>query len=336
MKINISPKEFINYNIFLDDKGVAPKEVIKKLKSSGLLSIHNSTQYMNPNFMFPGRLCFGLDYTQQEAVRLKESIGGVIKQVAKISKSRKDKLQGYLGELKESYSVEFSLLGNMLPGKNMPFDVLLKCDEIKVPLSEWGSGTQNRTATLMSLMKACNKDDNDAVPVFIIEEPESFLHPSAQAEFGSIIRKLSEQNGIQVIVTTHSPHMLNISKPDCNILLSKKTFSKRKGSHSETIIEDTSGDNWMKPFAEHLGFTDETFSTWSNFLGLGKQKVLLVEGETDFRYLKHIQSNNFPCGTFPDDVEIINYNGVGALKNNVLLKFILSKFDSFLFSLIKM
>lgn len=327
--VNISPKNSIEYNILLDGKEVTPKEVIKKLKNSGLLSIHNSTQYMNSNFMFPGRLCFGLDYTQQEADKLKQSIDNVIKQVARISKSRKDKLQSYLGELKEPYSVEFSLLGSMLPGKNMPFDVLLKSDEIKVPLSEWGSGTQNKTATLMSLMNACNKDDKDAVPVFIIEEPESFLHPSAQAEFGSLIRKLSEQNGMQVIVTTHSPHMLNISKPDCNILLSKKTFSKRKGSHSETIIKDTSGNNWMKPFAEHLGFTNETFSIWSNFLGLGKQKVLLVEGETDFRYLKHIQSNNFPCGTFSNDVEIVNYNGIGALKNNVLLKFILSKFDSF-------
>jgi hypothetical protein len=37
----------------------------------------------------------------------------------------------------------------------------------------------------------------------MIEEPECFLHPSAQAEFGRILRDLAEEFQVQVIITTH-------------------------------------------------------------------------------------------------------------------------------------
>jgi len=38
-------------------------------------------------------------------------------------------------------------------------------------------------------------------PVIIIEEPESFLHPSAQAEFGRVLHDFAEEFQVQVIVT---------------------------------------------------------------------------------------------------------------------------------------
>ena len=42
-------------------------------------------------------------------------------------------------------------------------------------------------------------DENRITPIIIIEEPESFLHPSAQAEFGRIIRGLARELEIQII-----------------------------------------------------------------------------------------------------------------------------------------
>ena len=72
--------------------------------------------------------------------------------------------------------------------------------------------TKDRTHSLLSLvrekkMTEAHDDDAKSGPALIIEEPESFLHPSAQAEFGRLIQDLSEEFKVQVIVATHSPYL---------------------------------------------------------------------------------------------------------------------------------
>jgi len=44
--------------------------------------------------------------------------------------------------------------------------------------------------------------------IFIIENPESHLHPAGQSAMGRFLAHLAA-NGIQVIVETHSDHILN-------------------------------------------------------------------------------------------------------------------------------
>jgi predicted ATPase len=58
-------------------------------------------------------------------------------------------------------------------------------------------------------IKTTAPPDDKITPLVVIEEPESFLHPSAQSEFGRILGALSAEFGIQIIATTHSPYMLN-------------------------------------------------------------------------------------------------------------------------------
>ena len=63
-----------------------------------------------------------------------------------------------------------------------------------MPLNDSGSGTQNRTQILMSVLQANRIKTNPSLddkitPLVVIEEPESFLHPSAQSEFGRILVK---------------------------------------------------------------------------------------------------------------------------------------------------
>ena len=43
----------------------------------------------------------------------------------------------------------------------------------------------------------------------LIEQPELHLHPRVQQKFGDFLIKVMEEKGIQVIVETHSDHMLN-------------------------------------------------------------------------------------------------------------------------------
>ena len=41
-----------------------------------------------------------------------------------------------------------------------------------------------------------------------LEEPESHLHPKAQADLARLLARESEARGVQLIITTHSEHLL--------------------------------------------------------------------------------------------------------------------------------
>jgi len=93
----------------------------------------------------------------------------------------------------------------------------------------------------------------------VIEEPESFLHPSAQAEFSRVLQDLSEELKVQVITTTHSPYMLSKDSPEANILLQRHiSYNQQR----ETERLDTSGEHWMEPFGLALGLNSEEFVRW--------------------------------------------------------------------------
>jgi predicted ATP-dependent endonuclease of OLD family len=136
--------------------------------------------------------------------------------------------------------------------------------KINVVLTECGSRTRNPTLIFLALFTAKQISQSPAsaskiTPVFVIEEPESFLHPSAQGAFGRILQDLSAEFQLQVITTTHSPYMLNLNDPTSNILLKRCI---RYNQQRETRRVDTSGDNWMEPFGEALGVRNAEFEPW--------------------------------------------------------------------------
>jgi predicted ATP-dependent endonuclease of OLD family len=173
-------------------------------------------------------------------------------------------------------------------------------------------------------IKTTESPDDKITPIVVIEEPESFLHPSAQSEFGRVLRNLSVEYGIQIIVTTHSPYMLNQEQPASNILLCREY---RRGKAHKTCVVDTSGDNWMAPFADHLGITPEEFTSWRPVFSSYQSKVLLVEGTIDKEYFEFFQKHSLESESLAKDIEVVPYGGKGTLSNNLLVQFVLGKFD---------
>ena len=51
------------------------------------------------------------------------------------------------------------------------------------------------------------KDRGDSL--FIIENPEAHLHPSGQSRIGEFLAAVAAQEGVQVIIETHSEHVIN-------------------------------------------------------------------------------------------------------------------------------
>ena len=251
----------------------------------------------------------------------------------RLAKQNREELNSILGRLTDKYDVEFSPLDGVAT-RHMPFGINLKDKSVEVPLNDWGSGTQNRTHILMTVLQAnriktTESPENKMTPIVVVEEPESFLHPSAQAEFGKLLRTLAGELGIQIFVTTHSPYMLNQEAPSSNVLLSRTV---KRGQALETVRVNTSGEKWMAPFSEHLGLTLSEFSEWRPLFQTEESRVLLVEGPIDQEYLEYLQTNDIGIDRLRQDIEIVPYGGKDTLKNTMLLGFVLRKFDRVYFT----
>jgi len=312
----------------VDDK--AAKEIDKRIKDSNLLFLYNSTTRHDDFIFRRGRLRMFYEFvmSNDEKKALDEAGKHIERRLRRLAKEHTQGLSKILGRLAEKYDIEVSPMEGFA-AREMPLGINLKDKNVEVPLSDWGSGTQNRTHILMAVLQANRikttvSPDEKITPVVVVEEPESFLHPSAQAEFGRMLRHLSDELGIQIIVTTHSPHMLNQETGVSNILLSREM---RRGKTYKTVRIDTSADNWMAPFADHLGISSGEFSALKSLFHADESKVLLVEGSIDKEYFQFLQSHDLDCDKLSSHIEVVPYGGKDTLKNTLLIQFVLRKFD---------
>lgn len=314
----------------VDEK--AAKEIDRKIKESNLLFLYNSTTRHEEYYYGRGRRArpfyeFVMSEDERKAL---DAAGKIIeRKFRKLAREHRAGLNSILGRLSEKYDVEFTQPEGYST-RHMPLGITLRDKHVEVPLIDWGSGTQNRTRIMMAVLQANRikttaSSDDKITPILVIEEPESFLHPSAQSEFGRILRTLSAEFGIQTIVTTHSPYMLNREEPESNILLCREAA---KGKARQTRVIDTSGNNWMAPFAEHLGIAPEEFGAWRPVFSAYKSRVLLVEGPIDKKYFEYFQQHQDLSKGFAKDIEVVPYGGKDTLKNTLLVQFVLSKFDN--------
>lgn len=216
--------------------GIKAQEIHKKVQSSIL--IHNSTE-IETRASFTG---FLQEFSQQYSAELNKMTSSLKKSLARIAKSQKEEVSGLLSKLNSNLKVGITVPD--MSFDRLPYNLSLGDSKMEVDLDDWGSGTKNRTMIFLTLLKARQVSESvtsaeKMTPILIIEEPESFLHPSAQAEFGRVLQQISNEFGVQVITTTHSPYMLNQSSPESNILLERVIKNKQL---RETQKIDTSGD----------------------------------------------------------------------------------------------
>lgn len=304
-------------------------EVVKKLRTSNCLLFHNSTEQA-PRYLYRRQFAkvFG-SLSADEADQMKKANQRLVNLLKRTAQRHQKEIIELLGRLEEKYDVTLSV--PPLDFEDVPLMVSLGDKKSPVPLDEWGSGTQNRTLILLKLLRAkknreATSESDRITPVLLIEEPESFLHPSAQAEFGKMLQDLAEELSVQVITTTHSPYMLSLDNPTSNVLLSRRT---EKGRLFETQLTPTDGDNWMEPFGLALGIDNDAFSNWRHVLFKKSNQILLVEGETDKAYLEMLRKPEHGVNTLKFDGEIFPYGGTGFFSNTILIKFVMSRFSRF-------
>lgn len=302
------------------------QEVLKKLQSSKGILFHNSTQgepqYIYGSGSITGHIREISGQHESLVASMKKSVN---RGLAKISKSQQEEFENLLGRLQTKYKVGLSMPTFELG--YMPFTITLGDRKVEVPLDDWGSGTRNRTLILLTLFRARQIGDSEPsaakiTPIIIVEEPESFLHPAAQAEFGRVLQDLAEEFQVQVIVTTHSPYLMSLKDPASNILLRRRSTYRQL---RETERVETTGESWMTPFCEALGLGTEELKPWKGLMLAGSEAILLVEGETDKEYFEMLRDEAHGQNALRVPCEIIAYDGTGALSNTVLLKFIMHR-----------
>lgn len=85
--------------------------------------------------------------------------------------------------------------------------VITSKDEIEVSIAERGTGFQSAMVLGILRYVASRSNQTAGRVVFVIEEPEAFLHPQTQRAMAKILRDISSD--AQLLVTTHSPVLVD-------------------------------------------------------------------------------------------------------------------------------
>ena len=100
--------------------------------------------------------------------------------------------------------------------------------------------------------------DSDPPPLIGIEEPENFVHPKLLKQLGE--EYLVASNSSQILVTTHSPYLLDALKPEQVRVLSREKhgFTTTQMASEIPFVEDylaeggVLGDSWLQGMFEKL------------------------------------------------------------------------------------
>lgn len=114
--------------------------------------------------------------------------------------------------------------------KEFSFFTLKMPGQLYSDISSFSDGTLVVTAILVMLLSPERKG-----PLICIEEPENCLHPRALKTLMSFIKQTSK--GMQVLISTHSPYLLNFISPEDIIVVSPNKNGETHFAKIENIKE---------------------------------------------------------------------------------------------------
>jgi recombinational DNA repair ATPase RecF len=168
------------------------------------------------------------DTWREFTIAHEETFGNGEHSLAKVLKPIEEKIQDILCDQYGETEVRFNF---SLPEIEKFFktgDIALSENGIETKSSEKGTGMQRALALSLIQVYADISSSSDrevSKPiVFLIDEPETFLHPRAQNKLLDALEKISDKS--QIFVITHSPYLLKKYKRETH---SMNVFSKESG-----------------------------------------------------------------------------------------------------------
>lgn len=133
-----------------------------------------------------------------------------------LSEIEGDLLHSLSGFLHDLHSVSIDRRASISGNPGAGFDLLLD-DGVSTSLTEKGDGVQSLAAIALARRAAQHSGAHDRHLILAIEEPETHLHPAAVRRLRAVLREISTEQ--QVILTTHSPLLIDTENPATNIVV---------------------------------------------------------------------------------------------------------------------
>jgi len=161
------------------------------------------------------------------------------------------------------------------------FDSLFKLtinSDNNIPINKRGSGI--RRLVLLNFFRSeaerRRTEANVADVIYAFEEPETSQHPDFQELLVKSFQELSEADKTQIILTTHTPALAGMIKPD-NLKLIKLDNGSPK------VFDQTNSIDILKEIADSLGILPDPISERVKL-------IICVEGKNDVNFFKNISN----------------------------------------------
>ena len=212
----------------------------------------------------------------------------------------KNILQGAVSSIESTKNLKMNLHPDVTLEKIFANSIIYEYQEgnNNIPESQFGMGYTNLMVIIAKIVDYIElyseKDINGSVNILCIEEPESFMHPQMQDLFikniskaiATLLGKKQQLDTFQIIITTHSTHILNSKIQSGNTLNNICYLGQADGNNiiknisDEAIITGKNIDEktyeYIKKYLR-LEFSDIFFA----------DAVILVEGLSEETYLRY-------------------------------------------------
>ena len=140
-------------------------------------------------------------------------------------------------------------------------------------LHQQGDGMRSFTGIILSLIA-------EQYNTFIIDEPESFLHPPQATIMGQVISELAYNR--QVFISTHSQHIVKglLDKDPKRVKIIRITRPQKNQNTFSILDNEKISDLWKDPLLKHSDIMD----------GMFYKNVVICESDADCRFYSMINS----------------------------------------------
>ena len=228
------------------------------------------------------------DYFEREAkddnTKLKKVEAEIFKEMEKESQSVTEYMKDYASTLKAVQINPVITWKDAIKKVNVSFQ--FDGDEKFIPMSHKGTGY--RRLFMVARFRYLAEKSKGHNIIYLIEEPETFLHPTAQQDLLSAFKELSNDN--QIIITTHSPVFAGATSVNGVVLCTKEGQSN--------YLNSSNDKDFIFKIANELGIKP------SYNLRDHHEKIVFVESSNDAKFY---------------DLICNKLLGISLLKNNKIL-----------------
>lgn len=145
--------------------------------------------------------------------------------------------------------------------------------------------------------------------ILLFEEPELYIHPHIMRRLKDALLKISQRCGWQVIVTTHSPFMIDVGADPCSLVIHRRESSSKPPTVLQLKTDPFAGDGTSDERDRLRALLD--FHPTVSEVFFAKHAVL-VEGDTEMAVLSRQAELCRLAGVTDDyhkDVTIVSCDG---------------------------